>query len=350
MLDVPVNILKVKPILTPEQVEALESNPATNDLYTTVIRESTDLVDETTGRVIVHFRKGIIPPKATRVAKEIFGNIDKKIKPSTTRNAAAGVVDLKKIKKVVPKAIEVLPLPGRPCACKVRIEGGHVLTETYCNPVYSYVAGYNFHRYGGRVGMTPISRRYGKDWERAEKRFFFYIGRALRKVNSKGERHMRKWAERNGVVQSGLTISKTALSTVDINVNYNPYLHFDRNGLPNGWSTLTVIEEGKYKGGYFVYPAYGVAIDVRQGDLVVNQPHMDLHGNTAIVPLTKGAKRISFVTYLEKMLGKGKLRYKAEDPELMTPEKWREENGVTFEGDGFPSTKRKKTSKAKNRI
>jgi len=340
-----VKILKVKPILTPEQIEALESNPATDDLYTTVIRESTDLINETTGRVIAHFRKGIIPPKATAVAKEIFGNIDKKIKPSTTRNTAAGVADLEKIKKVVPKAIEVLPLPGRPCTCKVRIEGGHILAETFCNPVYSYVAGYNFHRYGGRVGMTPISRKYGKEWERAEKRFFFYIGRALRKINPKGERHMRKWAERNGVVQSGLTIPGTALSTVAINVNYNSYLHFDRGDLPNGWSTLTVIEEGEYEGGYFVYPAYGVAIDVRQGDLVVNQSHMDLHGNTTIVPLTEGAKRISFVTYLKKMLGRGKLRYKAEDPELMTPEKWREENGVAFEEDNPPPAKRKKVTR-----
>jgi hypothetical protein len=51
-----------------------------------------------------------------------------------------------------------------------------------------------------------------------------------------------------------------------------------------------------------VFPLYRVAVDIRDGDLLCNQSHIDLHGNMAVTPLTPGAKRVSFVTYLKKML------------------------------------------------
>jgi hypothetical protein len=49
-------------------------------------------------------------------------------------------------------------------------------------------------------------------------------------------------------------------------------------------------------------PRYRVAVDVREGDVLFNQSHVDLHGNTPICPEAPGAKRVSFVTYLKEML------------------------------------------------
>jgi hypothetical protein len=69
---------------------------------------------------------------------------------------------------------------------------------------------------------------------------------------------------------------------------------------------LTVIEQGKYSGGYFIFAAYRIAVDVREGDVLLNQSHTQYHGNAPIEIEEPNAKRISFVTYLKKTLKRAK--------------------------------------------
>ena len=103
-------------------------------------------------------------------------------------------------------------------------------------------------------------------------------------------------------------IGTTPLSTVAINVNYESAYHVDRGDLPDGFSTLTVVELGDYDGGVYMVPEYSIGIDVREGDLVLSQSHKYWHGNTRIVPKSDGAKRISFVTYLKAGIPKANVR------------------------------------------
>ena len=113
---------------------------------------------------------------------------------------------------------------------------------------------------------------------------------------------MHQWC-RDHSVAPYFTIGRTCLSTVAINVNYESCYHFDRGDLPSGYSTLTAMTVGgPYCGGELVLPNYRVAIDIRDGDLLCSQSHIDLHGNMAVLPKERGAKRISFVTYLKNRL------------------------------------------------
>ena len=66
---------------------------------------------------------------------------------------------------------------------------------------------------------------------------------------------------------------------------------------------------GKYTGGYLVFPEYRVAVNVRPGDLLLVNNHEIIHGNTPIETYDDG-ERISLVCYLrEGMLELGSKQY-----------------------------------------
>jgi len=73
-------------------------------------------------------------------------------------------------------------------------------------------------------------------------------------------------------------IEGTPFSTVTINRNFRTAIHQD-TGDYGGWASLTVIEEGKYHGGYFVLPQYRIAVDMRHGDYLLCDVHQ-YHANT----------------------------------------------------------------------
>jgi hypothetical protein len=78
-----------------------------------------------------------------------------------------------------------------------------------------------------------------------------------------------------------LKIPDTAFSTITINRNFRTALHRDAGDYKNGFGNLTVIERGKYRGGYTIFPQFGVAVDVRNGDFLAMDVHQ-WHSNTPI--------------------------------------------------------------------
>lgn len=99
--------------------------------------------------------------------------------------------------------------------------------------------------------------------------------------------------------QTAYRIPGTAFTTVTTNVNFQTACHKDAGDYTDGFGNLVVIERGKYTGGYTVFPQYGVGVDVRSGDFLAMDVHQ-MHGNTAIVPATEGAIRLSLVCYLRE--------------------------------------------------
>ena len=73
-------------------------------------------------------------------------------------------------------------------------------------------------------------------------------------------------------------IPGTPFSTITINRNFRTAVHKD-SGDFGGFACLSVLEENKYHGGYFVLPKFRVAIDMRHGDLLIADVHQ-YHGNT----------------------------------------------------------------------
>jgi hypothetical protein len=78
-----------------------------------------------------------------------------------------------------------------------------------------------------------------------------------------------------------LKIPKTSFSTITINRNFRTALHRDAGDFREGFGNLTVIERGKYHGGYTVFPQFGLGIDLRNNDFVAMDVHQ-WHSNTPI--------------------------------------------------------------------
>jgi hypothetical protein len=76
-------------------------------------------------------------------------------------------------------------------------------------------------------------------------------------------------------------IADTSFSSVTINRNFRTGLHQDAGDLREGFGNLSVIERGKYKGGYTIFPRYKVGVNLRTGDFVAMDVH-EWHCNTEL--------------------------------------------------------------------
>jgi len=81
--------------------------------------------------------------------------------------------------------------------------------------------------------------------------------------------------------KSHLKIPKTCFSTITINRNFRTALHRDAGDYKEGFGNLTVIERGRYHGGYTCFPQFGIGVDVRRGDFLAMDVH-EWHTNTPI--------------------------------------------------------------------
>ncbi|MDT0377248.1 hypothetical protein RM572_00460 [Streptomyces sp. DSM 42041] len=101
-------------------------------------------------------------------------------------------------------------------------------------------------------------------------------------------------------------IPGTPFTTVTVNSTYPTGVHTDKGDLEEGFSTIACLRRGTYTGGQLVFPQYRVAVDMRDGDLILMDAHQ-WHGNVAITcgcghRLDKpcpgcDAERISLVSY-----------------------------------------------------
>lgn len=98
----------------------------------------------------------------------------------------------------------------------------------------------------------------------------------------------------------------TPFSTITVNNTYPTGVHKDQGDLETGFSTIATLRRGPYTGGQLVFPAWRVAVDMQDGDLILMDAH-DWHGNVLITcacgrqangPCADcGAERISVVSY-----------------------------------------------------
>jgi hypothetical protein len=102
-------------------------------------------------------------------------------------------------------------------------------------------------------------------------------------------------------------IEGTPFTTITVNNTYSTAVHKDDGDLDEGFSTLVVFREGDFKGGWLCLPAYRIAVDMQDSDLLLMDAH-EFHGNTPLdpEPVRKpngilaedpGFERISVVSY-----------------------------------------------------
>ena len=254
-----------------------------------------------TGRVVFILSQNQLSGELVSLAEDAFWDIDKKLNPSYSRCSAAGAVSLERFALFRDDVHAVHPDSSNPFQGYLELRNGKRFVKALSNPVHSYMAGFNYDRFRKRANPCGFTKVFPTEWDNAIP-FFDGIGACLKYSLPDVANHMLEWCEEHEIL-SRFTIGTTCLSTVAINVNYESHFHYDRGDLDNGYSTLTVISSGQgYVGGFLVLPKYRVAIDIRPGSVLLNQSHVDLHGNTQIRTLDAYSKRISFVTYLKKTL------------------------------------------------
>ena len=96
-------------------------------------------------------------------------------------------------------------------------------------------------------------------------------------------------------------IRGTAFTTVTVNRNLRTTAHRDKGDLAEGFGVMSVLQRGIYDGGYLCFPKYGVAVDMRPGDVLLADVH-EMHGNTEIVGAEGEYDRVSTVMYYRKRM------------------------------------------------
>ena len=286
----------------PKQAKALlQGEEVTDKHWDQLITDSCRIYDQDTQQLILIFQKNAIPKAARDLAQQVFGDIHLRYnRPSLSRNTAAGKLSTDKFNTMMPRrdGLTVVGFEyqddfrGRPI-----LSNGKVLAELMCNPVLSFRAGYAENKRQGFAGPAGFTKDYPDEWQKSIP-FFNAIDqqfkRLLPEIHTQHEERVK--------LHPWTTIPGTGLSSVAINKDYASHAHLDRGDFKPGWSTLTVVETPTYTGGLYVVLEYGLAIDIRDCDLVLSQSHVLLHGNVAIVKQTKDASRLSFVTYLSDRL------------------------------------------------
>ena len=204
------------------------------------------------------------------------------------------------------KKVIKLPISERKQETKDLLDN-YISDTTYANPVFSGIAGW-FDRYP-RIPYGRATSYTQNHYDKFEMSFPF-----LQSLD-RGFRELLPWRWGNqraaaDTMDQRFLVPGTVFSTITVNKTFRTACHRDAGDFSDGLSNLLVLSnDGRFTGGYLVFPEYRIAVNVRPGDLLLVNNHEIIHGNTPIV-CEEGSERISLVCYLrEKMLELGSYEY-----------------------------------------
>lgn len=268
--------------------------------YDHVVTRSADIYvpDGTSNqlRLLCCFRRRVLSRDLTEAAFESLLPMAQTTK-TTNRGIAAGKVDLSKMSST----IVGLASPGRHKS-PVIYANGTQSQYSVANPVNSFIAGYfdqpilklKREAVGPPCRLTTFSRDHVESWNQVvpmikeiDKLYAFYLP--------------EKYAELKNVTSQvpEYLIESTIFSTVTVNYNWQTAAHVDKGDYRNGYSVLTVCEQGTWEGCYLGYPQYGICLDIREGDIAIINPH-EYHCNTELELKSDDAVRLSMVLYFRE--------------------------------------------------
>ena len=266
--------LIVKKILTDDQVSKLEGQWIDDSFIKhPIIDSDTDVyyLDENNNKILLlKFRKNVISDELIDLAWTSYKDL---AKPSRGRGASAGPIDTegqywsKKDLVDTKKWSTGYMIKGKKSKMKVN-------NQVASNPVGFYEASNNFSKLPCR--LTHFTRCNFKKYNEGLP-FIQRIDELFQELIPNA--HKRQLERAN--LTDNFKIPNTSFSTVTINRNFRTALHRDAGDFRGGFGNLTVIERGKYHGGYTVFPQFGIGIDLRNNDFVAMDVHQ-WHSNTKL--------------------------------------------------------------------
>jgi hypothetical protein len=312
-------ILIVNKLFSDEEISKREGTWfEESDIKYPIINSNTDVyrLDENGERILLlKFRKNCIPDKLLKLGWDCYKDL---AKPSRGRGASAGPIDTDsqywKKRKLVdtkkwstgylnPKGLELnekysilsfdeLLKIANDESIKIKdniskddlilkilkkqngISKMKVNNQVASNPIGFYESGKNFAELPCR--LTHFTRTNFEKYNQGLP-FIQHIDKLFKQLIPESYDKQYKRA----CLKNHLQIPNTSFSTITINRNFRTAMHKDAGDFKEGFGNLTVIERGKYHGGYTIFPQYGIGIDLRNNDFVAMDVHQ-WHCNTPI--------------------------------------------------------------------
>lgn len=256
--------------LTDDQARKLAGTLLDETDYNLLVTYDADIYCKETGQCVAKFRKKVIPGN---IAKNAYDNLKGASKPSFNRQMSSGEESEARIKS-----------------------DGTMSNTRKIKGVNSGIIGYF-----DRNARYPYCRQTAfneKEFSKFKKAYPIIKFVDTMYAQLMPDHYALQRAEADKTSQD-FVIKDTAFTTVTVNSNWQTAVHTDAGDFERGFGNLVALRSGRYTGGYFVVPKWGVAFDLQQCDLLLVDVHQ-WHGNTPINKIDEDAKRVSLVMYYRK--------------------------------------------------
>jgi hypothetical protein len=269
-------------IISDKDVKAREGSFFDESDFTMIVDRDVDVwTDE--GRLLFKFRKSVV--KYNRDELPLKAVKKYLAKSSSNRGIASG-----KLNSIKFKNGDKLLSPDR-FKSRILHSDGSISKQYIANTTHSMIAG--FFDAPNKCRLTAFSQHELEPWRDLQK--MIKVVSDLYQTYCPDEYdYQLKYSSQ----VPDYCIDDTIFTTVTLNLNWQTALHRDAGDLANGYSAITVIEEGLWTGAYLGYPQYGIAINIREWDLLIMDPHQ-YHCNTPLY-LENDGMRISVVYYFRE--------------------------------------------------
>ena len=273
-IKIKVKEIIVKKVMSDEKIEKLEGCFFNEKAVKKIIKEDTDIyrLDEHNQKILLaKFRKKVFPKDKIECG---FRHFAKLAKPGRGRGPSAGPID--------PKSKYWRKRKVSKCKSKWMtyqiLEGGQKSKMQVSNPVISTALGYTESNGLANLPcrLTHFSRTNYDSFKNGIP-FIQEIDKCYKTLIPDCYRKQKLRANK----RKDLKIKDTAFSTITVNRNFRTAMHKDSGDFKEGFGNLSVIERGKYSGGYTIFPQYAIGFDVRNGDFLAMDVH-EWHCNTPI--------------------------------------------------------------------
>ena len=267
--------LIVTKLLTDKEVSKLEGTWIDESFIKhPIINKDTDIyyLDENNNKILLcKFRKNVIPKELIELGWNSYKDL---AKPSRGRGASAGPINTESVYWKQRELVDTVKWWTKYINKKGEKSKMKVNNQVLSTPIGFYDSINSYTKLPCR--LTHFTRVFFDEFQQGIP-FLKKIDDLFKELTP--DRYDKQF--KRASQQPKFQIKDTSFSTVTINRNFRTALHRDGNDFRDGFGNLTVIEKGKYHGGYTVFPQFGIGIDLRTSDFAVMDVHQ-WHSNTEI--------------------------------------------------------------------
>lgn len=277
--------LRQEDCLTDEEADNLRGAKLDDSSYRLLLRTDAD-VYKPDGTLLLRFRKNVIP---YNLAVEAYPALRKAASATTNRGTAAGFLRQNADEIAGTPVSQISPTYYN----RVK-KDGTISNTDHGAIVNSGIIGY-FDRYPRMpfCRQTAFNIQHYPQFRDAIYPYIKTIDGLYAQLVPEAYARQRALAD---ATSQDFVIRGTAFTTVTVNKNWQTAVHKDSGDFADGFGNLSVVEAGRYDGGFIVFPKFKVAADVRTCDFLAMDVH-EWHGNTGLTAITKRFDRVSVVCY-----------------------------------------------------